>query len=195
MHSIFRRSGAAASKGFSLLETLIAGVIVSVVGMAGAAYVVRSTQGADWSRDRMFARQKALSILSELKSFVEGSVNQAADELDGFDDGLTYNPTLSIAPDPGDPTELVAPNHALSGNVQEGSDWRWYRHITVKRFTGVLTRDLRICTVRVWRHRTGDTIPGEQMAEVSSVVRTVADSYPTTQVYDVYLLALENTPG
>jgi len=195
VHPILRRRGAPASKGFSLLETLVAGIIVAVVGMAGAAYVVRSTQGADWSRDRMFARQKALSVLSELKSFVEGSANQAADELDGFDDGLAYNATLSIAPDPADTSRLVPPDHALSGNVREGADWRWYRHITVKRFTGVLTRDLRICTVRVWRHRSGDAIPGEQMAEVSSVVRTVADSYPTTQVYDVYLLALENTPG
>ena len=33
------------------------------------------------------------------------------------------------------------------------------------------------------------------MAEVSSVVRTIGDAYPTTQVYDVYLLALENMPG
>ena len=33
------------------------------------------------------------------------------------------------------------------------------------------------------------------MAEVSSVIRTVGDAYPTTQVYDVYLLALENVPG
>jgi type II secretory pathway pseudopilin PulG len=195
VHSIVRRGGLSSRRGFSLLETLIAGVVVAIVSMAGAAYVTRSTQGADWSRDRMFARQKALSILSELKSFVEGGTNQAADELDGFDDGTGYNATLSIAPDPADPTKLVPPEHTLSGNISDGGDWRWYRHVTVRRFSGVNTRDLRICTVRVWRHRTGDAIPGEQMAEVSSVVRTVADTYPTSQVYDVYLLALENVPG
>lgn len=183
-------------RGFSLLEMLIAGTIIAVVGMAGAAYVSRSTQGADWSRDRVFARQKALSILSELKSFVEGSANQTADELDGFDDGFTYNASLTIAPDPINPDVLAAPAHPLSGNVAEGStEWRWYRQISVRRFTGVITRDLRICTVRVYRHRAGGSVPGEQMAEVSSVVRTVADSYPTSQVYDVYLLALENIPG
>ena len=184
------------ARGFSLLEMLIAGTIIAIVGLAGAAYVSRSTQAADWSRDRVFARQKALSILSELKSFVEGASNQAADELDGFDDGFTFNASLTIAPDPVNPTVLAAPEHPLSGNAREGStQWRWYRQISVRRFSGVVTRDLRICTVRVYRHRAGGTVPGEQMAEVSSVVRTVADSYPTTQVYDVYLLALENIPG
>lgn len=184
------------ARGFSLLEMLVAGTIIAVVGMAGAAYVSRSTQGADWSRDRVFARQKALSILSELKSFVEGSTNQAADELDGFDDGFAYNPSLTITPDPIRPETLAAPNHPLSGNVAEGAaEWRWYRQISVRRFTGVITRDLRVCTVRIYRHRAGASLPGVQMAEVSSVVRTVADSYPTSQVYDVYLLALENIPG
>ena len=182
--------------GFSLIEMLIAGTIVAIIGMAGAAYVSRSTQAADWSRDRMFARQKALSILSELKSFVEGSAGQAADELDGFDDGFTHNASLTISPDPVNPAILAAPHHPLSGNVREGATaWRWYRQISVRRFSGVLARDLRICTVRVYRHRAGGTVPGEQMAEVSSVVRTVADAYPTSQVYDVYLLALENIPG
>ncbi|MCC7137445.1 MAG: hypothetical protein IT460_03340 [Planctomycetes bacterium] len=182
-------------RGFSLVEVLLAGILVSVVAMAGAAYVTRSSQSADWTRDRIFARQKALSILAELKSFVEGSSDQAAEELDAFDDALQYNPTLTIAPDPSDPSKPAAPDHPLSGNVADSGDWRWYRHVTVRRFSGVPTRDLRICTVRVWRHRRGDAVPGEQMAEVSSVVRTVADAYPTTQVYDVYLIALENVPG
>ena len=47
----------------------------------------------------------------------------------------------------------------------------------------------------MFRMRPGDTAPGEQMAEVSTVIRTIGDAFPTTQVYDVYLLALENVPG
>ncbi|MFV1959519.1 MAG: hypothetical protein ACC662_08930, partial [Planctomycetota bacterium] len=94
-----------------------------------------------------------------------------------------------------DPGAYLPPDHPLSGNIRDQSIWRWYRRITVRRFPGVDTRDLRICTVRVFRMRAGDTMPGEQMAEVSSVIRTVGDAYPTTQVYDVYLLALENVPG
>ena len=73
--------------------------------------------------------------------------------------------------------------------------WRWNRRITVRYFPSVTTRDLRICTVRMFRMRKGDLAPGESMAEVSSVIRTIGDAFPTTQVYDVYLLALENVPG
>jgi hypothetical protein len=183
------------SRGFSLVELLIAGSVVAVAAMAGVAYVGRSTQNADYARDRIFARQKALSILAELRAYVEGGKGEVAADLDGFDDGISQSATLSIQPDPNDPGAYVPPDHKLSANVLDRGEWRWFRRITVVRFPGVNTRDLRVCTVRVFRHRAGEAMPGETMAEVSSVVRTIGDAYPTTQVYDVYLLALESVPG
>jgi type II secretory pathway pseudopilin PulG len=186
---------ARSARGFTLVELLIAGCVVAIAAMAGVAYVGRATQNADYARDRIFARQKALSILSELRAYVEGGQGEVAADLDGFDDGLSQNATLSIQPDPDDPGAFVAPDHRLSANVADLGEWRWFRRITVRRFPGVDTRDLRICTVRMFRHRPGQAMPGETMAEVSSVVRTIGDAYPTTQVYDVYLLALENIPG
>ncbi len=56
-------------------------------------------------------------------------------------------------------------------------------------------RDLRYVTVRVYRAHADDIPPGTQMAETSSVVHTIADAHPSTQVYDVYLLALDSVPG
>jgi len=186
---------ARAERGFSLLEVIIAGVLVALASMAAVAYVTRGTQEADWVRDKVQARQKALSILAELRAFVEGGEGEVASDLDGFDDGLGVNPSLTITSDPNDPGSFLPPDHPVSGNVKDHHGWRWLRRITVRRFPGVVTRDLRICTVRIYRMRDGDLYPGEEMAEVSSVIRTIGDAYPTTQVYDVYLLALENVPG
>lgn len=182
-------------RGITLIEVLIAVVLVAIASMAGVAYVTRSTQHADWVRDKVWARQKALSILAELRAYVQGGQGEVASDLDGFDDGLAFQASLTITPDPLDPGAFVQPEHPVSGNTAERGEWRWYRQISVRPFPGVDTRDLRICTARMYRMRAGDTMPGERMAEVSSVIRTVGDAFPTTQVYDLYLIACENVPG
>ncbi|MEZ6007643.1 MAG: prepilin-type N-terminal cleavage/methylation domain-containing protein [Planctomycetota bacterium] len=181
--------------GFSFIELLIAAALVALAAMAAAAHVTRGTQRADWSQDRIFARQKALSILAELRAYVEGGEGEVAADLDGFDDGVSWRPNLTIQPDPNDPGSFLHPEHAASGNTNNQGVWSWQRQISVRRFPTVNTRDLRICTVRVFRRRFGDVDPGEKMAEVSGVIRTIGDSFPSTQVYDVYLLALDNVPG
>ena len=183
------------NKGFSLIEILISAALVAIAAMAGVAYVTRGTQHADWARDKVFARQKALSILAEMRAYVEGGDGEVAADLDGFDDGLAHEAALTIQPDPNDPGAFLPPAHALSGNIQDNNYWRWHRQVSVRRFPGAETRDLRICTVKMFRMRRGDTFPGEQMAEVSSVIKTVGDAFPTTQVYDLYLMALDNVPG
>ena len=182
-------------RGFSLIELLPAIALIALVAMAAVAWVTRSAQHADWTRDKVFARQKAISILAELRSYVEGGEGEVAADLDGFDDGLVPNPSLTIQEDPDDPGAFLPPGHPVSGNNMDLDVWNWYRRIVVRPFPGVQARDLRICTVRMFRMRPGDTAPGEQMAEVSTVIRTIGDAFPTTQVYDVYLLAIENVPG
>src|SRR5262245_25612119 len=138
------RSRAAGVRGFGLIEILISAALVTLAAMAGVAYVTRGTQHADWVRDRVMARQKALSILAELRAYVEAGACEVAADLDGFDDGQTTNPSLTIAPDPMDPGQFLAPAHPLSGNIADQNVWRWSRRITVRRFPGVDTRDLRI---------------------------------------------------
>ncbi|MDJ0522725.1 MAG: prepilin-type N-terminal cleavage/methylation domain-containing protein [Planctomycetota bacterium] len=182
-------------RGVSLIEVLIAVVLLSVASMAAIAYVTRGTQHSDWVREQVWARQKALSILSELRAYVQGGEGEMAADLDGFDDGLSYEPSLTITEDAANPGSFVQPDHEVSGNISDRGNWRWYRQITVRPFPGVDTRDLRICTVKMYRHRAGDALPGERMAEVSSVIRTIGDTFPSTQVYDIYLIACENVPG
>ena len=190
IHRIVRRR-----RGFALLELLPAAAIILLTAMAAVAWVTRSTQHADWARDKVVARQKAMSLLGELRSYVQGGEGEVAADLDGFDDGLGLVPALSIAQDPDDPGAYVAPDHPLSGNIADQDVWRWWRRITVRPFPGMQVRDLRICTVRVFRRHPADGGTGELMAQASTVIRTVGDAYPTSQVYDVYLLALENVPG
>ncbi len=183
------------ASGFSFIEILIAAGLVAIASMAAAAHVTRSAQRSDWAQDRIFARQKALSILAELRAYVEGGDGEVAADLDGFDDGVAWRPNLTIQPDPNDPGAFLHPGHPTSANVENEGVWAWQRQISVRRFPSVNTRDLRICTVRVFRRRVGDVDPGELMAEVSGVIRTLGDAFPSTQVYDVYLLALDNVPG
>ncbi len=190
-----RATSPTGQRGFTLIEVLIAGILIALTAMVGVAYVTRGSQQADWTTDKVFARQKALSILDELRAYVEGSESEVAADLDAFDDGLGVHNTLTITPDPNDPGAFVHAAHQISGNTRDRGLWRWSRRITVKRFPGVVTRDLRIVTVRMFRMREGDIAPGEEMANVSTVIRTIGDAYPTTQVYDVYFLALENAPG
>ncbi len=119
-------------RGFALLELLPVLAIVALVAMAAVAWVTRSTQHADWVRDRVFARQKAVSILAELRSYVEGGDGEVAADLDGFDDGLGVHAALTIQSDPLDPGAFVAPDHPISGNVRDQNVWRWNRRRGVR---------------------------------------------------------------
>jgi prepilin-type N-terminal cleavage/methylation domain-containing protein len=181
--------------GFTLIEVMIAMILIAIAAMAGVAYVTRGVQQSDWVRDEVFARQKALSILSELRAFVEHSEGEAASDLDGFDDGVGYEPSLTITPHPTIDGQFLPPDEPVSGNISDRGTWRWTRQITVRPFPGIESRDLRICSVKMFRRRPGDPLPGERMAEASSVIRTIGEAFPPTQVYDVYLVACENVPG
>jgi hypothetical protein len=180
--------------GFTFIELLCASLVLVLATMLGAMHTSRSAQDVTWTRDTAFARQRAVSILGELKAFVEGESTQA-EALDDFDDGGGSSPVLTITQDPSTPGAYVAPDHPISGNQRHRGDWIWRRAISVRPIPSATSRDLRIATVRIFHARDGLAEPGEKIAEVSSIIRTLGEAYPTTQVYDLYLLALENVPG
>ena len=78
------------SAGFSLLEVLISLIVLALAGLVGAAYSVRGSADADWSRDRAFANQKALAILAELRGLVVSGDEDDAAALDAYDDDGDY---------------------------------------------------------------------------------------------------------
>ncbi len=184
------------SHGFSLLEVLIASVVLVLAAMAAVLYIGRSAQHSDWIQDRVFAEQKALAILAEMRGYVLNQDGNVASDLTKFDDGSGFNPVLTILADPDDPTELVDPDHPVSGNFREQGIWRWTRQVTVEAFgEEEETLDKRLCTIRIYRRVPMEQAPGTKMAEISGLIQTASIPDATTQVYDLYVLALENHPG
>ncbi|MBN2490258.1 MAG: hypothetical protein JXQ29_05360 [Planctomycetes bacterium] len=177
--------------GVTLLEVIFSIAIFSLVAVAAADHIGLSWSYTAMTRDRIFAYRTAQSILAELQACVDRGDAEVAADLDRFDDGVTVQDTLTLTQSGG---ALVPPDHPASQNsTTEGGRWRWARQISVRPFPGQQTRDVRFVTVRVFRrNRDGSRA---RLAETSSVIRSLGHSYPTTQVYDVYLLALENVPG
>ncbi|MDH3284106.1 MAG: type II secretion system GspH family protein [Acidobacteriota bacterium] len=173
-------------QGFSLAETLVAMFIVSLAMMAAAIFVSSSFHGVKHNSDKDFAVQKAISILDEMKAVGESALGAGASVLDDYDDGITTETVLTIddaVTDPADPR---------SSNRQSGGRWQYERQISVRKFASLESNDVRLVNVRVFGWRDGNR---SLLAEVSGVIRTIADKYPPTHVYDVYLLAMENVPG
>lgn len=183
--------------GFSILEVLIAAGILAIVSAGAVMFLLTEWRQEALNRDREFANDRAQSMLEELRAFAEvGEANDAA-TLDQFDDGTGFSYTLTTLKKlPPDDDQYVDPDAPLSGNVRTSDDkWRYARRITVRHFPGVDQRDLRIVTVRIFLNAGADNPPGAEIANCSSVIRTVSDTTPPTQVYDVYFVALENVPG
>jgi hypothetical protein len=177
--------------GFTFLE-LAFGMMILVVGAAVLInHLMVNYLATRNERDRVFAYTKAQAILSEIQSLVDQSGDDATVDLDTLDDGIVTRPTLSIQTVDG--TLPIAPDHAISGNFQRGSQWVWSRRISVQPFAGIDNRNMRYVTVRVFR-RNGEGVE-QPMADLSAVVNSASGAFPTTQVYDLYLIAVENIPG
>lgn len=186
-----RQSHARKEAGFTFAE-LAFGMLILVIGAVvlinhiGVNYLTTNTE-----RDRVFAYTKAQAILSEVQGFVDRGQVDAAVDLDVLDDGIVNKTSLTIATD--SYNRLVDPDHVLSGNYQRAGEWVWSRRITVQPFVGLNNRNVRYVTVRIYKKdKEGNDHP---MADLSAVINSAGSAFPTTQVFDVYLLAVENIPG
>lgn len=177
--------------GFSFAELAFAMAILVTGAVVLGNHLAVNYQTTNSERDRVFAYSKAQAILAEVQAFVDrGQVNAAVD-LDVLDDGIVNKETLSIQRDA--LNALVAPDHVVSGNYRRDAAWQWARRITVQPFLGLNNRNVRYVTVRIFRKdREGEDRP---MADLSAVINSAGSAFPTTQVFDVYLLAVENIPG
>jgi type II secretory pathway pseudopilin PulG len=177
-------------KGFSLVEIAFGLVIFAIAAVVLINHLSVNYSATRLQTDRVFAFTKAQSLLAEVQAYVDRGDAAAAIDLDVLDDGVTEKWPLTISKEGGN---LVAADHPLSGNVLRDSQWVWSRRITVRPFLGLNNRNVRYVTVRVSRHDTNGN--AHQLAEISSVVHSVGSAFPTTQVFDLYLLAIENIPG
>ncbi|HOP55759.1 MAG TPA: prepilin-type N-terminal cleavage/methylation domain-containing protein [bacterium] len=173
-------------RGFTLLEVIISLLVLGIVFAVISNYVAMTFNYTSSNQDISFANVKTNQIIEELKSYIRKGEEKRAEYLDNFDDGTSYNPVLTTTKD-------ATPEHILSGNskLADGS-WRFYRKITVRKLPNVESRDVRYVTVEMFK-KTGDSY--RKLSEISTIISTMGSPDIPQQVYDMYLIAIENIPG
>jgi prepilin-type N-terminal cleavage/methylation domain-containing protein len=161
--------------GFSLVEVLITMTLLAIVMLAiSKSFLFLNTQQVR-IQDQAFAVQKAIQMMEELRGLI---ANDTIGVLDDYDDGAAYKNVLSTKLDVTDPADPVSGNASL----------RYKRRVSVLQIANEPLA--RRVYVRVYLANTS-----EPMAEIVSVLRTVTSQFYPSQVFDVYVLALENVPG
>ncbi|HJQ36612.1 MAG TPA: type II secretion system protein, partial [Thermoanaerobaculia bacterium] len=171
-------------RGMTLVETLVSLAIVAVVIAMSSTMISTALRTTQNNVNKQFATQKAMSMLEELRSLIQAQNGTTTVVIDDYDDGVTNQTVLTTQ------TGITDPAHPASGNTRIGSNWLFERRITVQRITGA--NDLRIVNVKVFIREGSST---RLLAEVAGVLSTIGQNMPPTQVYDVYLIAVENVPG
>lgn len=171
-------------RGMTLVEVLVSLAIVSIIVVFSLQMVTTAYRSTQDNIHKQFATQKAMSMLEELRALIQTQNGATTVVLDNYDDGTTNQPLLTTQ------SGVTDPAAALSGNTSLGSRWLYSRRITVQRVPSA--SDLRLVNVKVFINEPSGT---RLLAEVASVLSTIGQSAPPTQVYDVYLVAIENVPG
>lgn len=180
---------AAPSAGASFIELMVAVSIVTVALLVMLGQISVSFRENAINKDRAFAYRKAMALLNEIQNGVErGDISDAA-SLDVISDLAGYNPNLTVLAD--DEGQPFAPDHPMSGNVRRQGDWQWGRVVSVSPIE--MQETLRQVTVKVYQRRNLED--WDAMATVSGVVSLRAAAYPATKYYDVYFIAIAETPS
>lgn len=176
-------------KGLTLVEVLVGIGILAILIFASLSLTVSALKMTRSNLDKQFATEKAISILEELKAVAQNNAvaNANVVVLDQYDDGTNTRDELTIQTG-------ALPADPVSGNIAGPNGWLYQRRISVIRIGGQSSAGVRLVRVAVFRDDGGNT-GMRLLAEVSSVIRTLANTMPQSQVYDVYAIAVENVPG
>lgn len=190
-------------RGFSLTEMLVASTIMAVV-ITGAIsmqnYSLNRTRG---NNDKAFATQKAMQMFEELRAFVQANRETDIAKLQNFSDGASYNYVLTtekktianstgtVAVDLSNPGDTLSGNQRLNGNI-----WRFVRQVQVKPVPNDI--NARYVTVSVWladKSTPNQPSQAQPLASISGILKTNISNEPPTQVYDLFVVAMENAPS
>jgi Tfp pilus assembly protein PilV len=207
IRSIFSRLKS--QRGQSLVEILMT-LAVLVIGVQTATLVVSTLAKQNVAnRDRIFATEKALQMLEELRQLI--LVNNATlTTLDQFyEDGNglpVYKWTLTTK---WDITHVPVTNAAVpdaisatdphSANPLRNGCFGFVRHIDI--WSNTQDANVRTIYVRVYKAAPNCITPtpanpgSAPLAEVYGEVHSLGSVVGPQQTMDVYLLALENVPG
>ncbi len=178
-------------KGLTLIEVMFAAAVLGVVVLGATSFqqiVIRTTQNTG---DRVFAAQKAVQIFEELRAFVQANQEDALNSLQSYND-VTYSPILTAE-------RITNPADPLSKNVvlsQANNTWKYVRKITVTDIPN--DANAKSVTVSIFYGDPNDVnaIHGNKpLATTSGILKTNIGKSPPTQVYDMYVIALESVPA
>lgn len=173
-------------KGFSLIEVVIASILLAIVmtsAMKAFQFISKQSVRVD---DRAFATEKAVQIAEELR----GLVSDSDDQISLLDDyhNTDFKYTLSVLPEVnGDPGTVHA-NDRPAEPISSNASLKYKRKVFVEPIPG--DELARRVYVRIYR-----SIDDEVLAETMTVLRVLRDQLYPTQVYDLFVLAIDNVPG
>lgn len=181
IETVFKREA-----GFTLLEVVILACILGVVVLAIVPISIFAPRQSMALRDKSFATEKAMQMMEELRSIVVTSNKTYV--LEEYDDGAGYSPFLTVNKNISDPAD------PLSGNSKIGGQWKYCRQISVINIPN--NPGAKKVYVRVFKANDALPVqPQKSLVDLISVMRVVEKTSPPTQVFDVYLIAIENVPG
>jgi len=183
-----RRSATDRERGVSVLELILAITIVGIAILVLMQQLHLGNRANDWSRDRVFAHQKAIAMMTEVQVALERGDIPDGDELDALADHGPPNPVLTTLKLDGAP---VAPDQEMSGNSLRDGKWQWGRCLTVERFGD--QEENRYLRIRVQRRTSSGAFT--ELAAVAGVVSLPVRASASVKVYDVYALAIDNVPS
>ncbi len=181
-------------KGYTLVELLIA---VAILGSVASSVILARSYMAKQTvktSDRSYATQKAIQMFEELKSLVSGKETNI-NILDRYTDGSLYNNVLTTDKNVDTGLSNVDPGNPLSGNRLSNGNWRYLRQIEVNHVAD--DPNARMVFVNIWKYASDQNpgAPGDLLAQVGGQLRTIVNQQYPSQVMDVYVLAINNTPA
>ncbi|MDD5687167.1 MAG: prepilin-type N-terminal cleavage/methylation domain-containing protein [Elusimicrobia bacterium] len=175
------------NKGFSLIEVVITMIILVIIVLSITKIQYFMSNQTVRIKEKTFATQKVIQMMEELRSLVTGLEKEQINVLDDYDDGNTYNTVLTTD------KNITNPSTVSSDNIGINNGWKYLRRVTILRVPeDAFTRKVY---VRVYKALPSDPTHPETLAETMSILRTITTKYVPTQVFDLYVLALENVPG
>ena len=160
--------------GISLVEILIDSAVLAVVSLAVVLMYQSTTRKSVANNDKAYATQKAIQLLQELQVAAVTAGSDAVNVLDAYDDNGACNRVLTVNKD------VTNPADPLSGNVGQ----RYCRTITISAITN--NPAARRVSVTVYTASTHAFL-----ADTMAIIQNPMKTFVPTQVYDLYVLALE----
>jgi type II secretory pathway pseudopilin PulG len=193
--------------GLSLIELIVAVAIMGVLVIGAITYHTAAYKSTTLNQDRAFCIQKSIQLINELRERTAGTdtaaslapYDQVIEDANGNILNSFYSPVLSLQLEQNLAIAPNAPADPLSGNINTGNGWKFQRQIDVRRFDysqPVSSEEPMMVTVRCfYSNPSNPSQGGLPLAETTSVMRKMGNSLPTSQTFDLYVLAVDTVPG